>query len=251
MQTKRKIIAGLSLLPMLLLALAASAATVAELTAALADRPEADRARDADRRPAEVLAFAGLQPGMTAMDVMAASGWYTEVLARAVGPDGKVYAENPAWLLTAMKGAAARALTERLADGHLPNVVRADEGLAKGTVPAGSVDLALTALNFHDTYYMAGADAALEQLRQVYAALKPGGVFILIDHVGDPAQDNAKLHRIPPAIAEDLAQEAGFTIEARGEMLAHPADDHTQMVFASGLRGKTDRFVLKLRKPAA
>ena len=128
------------------------------LAAALANanRSAEDTARDAGRKPAEVLAFAGVKPGMTVMDVMAASGWYTEVLSAAVGPEGVVYAENPRWLLNAMNGAPDKALTERLDAGRLINVVRADADLEDGLIPAGSVDVALTALNYHDTYYMSG-----------------------------------------------------------------------------------------------
>ncbi len=217
---------------------------------ALDQRSDADRSRDAARKPAEVLAFAGLEPGMTVIDVMAASGWYTEVLSVAVGPQGVVYAENPAWLLQAMNGASDKALTKRLDNGRLINVVRADEGLDKQLVPAGSADMALTALNYHDTYFMAGEAAAASQMQQVYAALKPGGVFILIDHSGKDGLDNAKLHRIPQGIVEGLARDAGFVIEAEGQMLKHPEDDLTQMVFGRDIRGNTDRFVLKLRKPA-
>jgi predicted methyltransferase len=244
--------------PILLLSLLLCGAAFAggwstqELAAALETpaRSDADRARDADRKPADVLVFAGVEPGMTVMDVMAASGWYTEVLSVAVGPEGRVYAENPAWLLNAMNGAPSKALTTRLADGRLPNVVRADEGLDSASIPAGSVDLALTALNFHDTYFMGGEDAAVGQLEQVFAALKPGGVFILIDHAGNAGLDNAKLHRIPQETVVQLAKDAGFEVAAEGDMLRHAEDDRTQMVFGKGIRGKTDRFVLKLRKPA-
>ncbi len=218
--------------------------------AALDDRLAIDRERDVHRQPAAVLEFAGVQPGMTVIDVMAAGGWYSEVLSVAVGPTGVVYADNPRWLLDAMNGAPAKALGERLKDGRLGNVVRSDEGLEQGNIEAGSIDLALTALNFHDTYYNAGEDAALEQLGRIFTALKPGGVFVLIDHSGQPDLDNARLHRIPQAVAVDLATRAGFVLEAEGEMLKHPEDDLTKMVFGKDIRGKTDRFVLKLRKPA-
>ena len=230
--------------------LAALTAWAGAHTDALANRPAADRERDAGRKPAEVLAFAGVAPGMTVMDVMAASGWYTEVLSAAVGPEGVVYSENPRWLLNAMNGAPDKALTERLEGGRLINVVRADAGLEDGLIPAGSVDVALTALNYHDTYYMSGEAAAAAQMRAVYQALKPGGVFILIDHAGKAGMDNAKLHRMEQATAEALARDAGFTVDARGQMLRNPDDDLSKMVFAKDLRGKTDRFVLKLRKPA-
>ncbi len=222
----------------------------ADLAAALssADRSEADVARDEARKPAEVLVFAGIEPGMTLMDVMAAGGWYTEVLAVAAGPEGTVYAENPPWLIEAMDGRVVQALEKRLADNRLPNVIRADEGLDNGAIKPGSVDVALSALNIHDTYDKFGRDAALKQMTQVYTALKPGGVFVLIDHSGKAGLNNKQLHRIEQHIMESIAKDAGFTLEAEGQMLKHPEDDLTQMVFAKDLRGFTDRFVLKLRK---
>ncbi|MGI9331334.1 MAG: class I SAM-dependent methyltransferase [Gammaproteobacteria bacterium] len=222
-----------------------------ELAAALAaGRAEAETARDAARKPAEVLAFAEVAPGMTVMDVMAASGWYTEVLSVAVGPDGTVYAENPRWLLEAMNGAPDKALTKRLAGDRLPNVERKDAGLEDGTVPADSVDVALTALNFHDTVDRSGEEAGVRQLNQVYAALKPGGVLILIDHSGSPENDNKKLHRMLESDLKALVEQTEFIMEAEGGMLRNPDDDMSAMVFGKDIRGKTDRFVWKLRKPA-
>ncbi len=225
--------------------------TTPDLVAVLSsgDRSDADMARDEARKPAEVLVFAGVEPGMTVLDVMAAGGWYSEVIATAVGPEGTVYAENPSWLIDGMGGRVVQALEKRLADNRLPNVIRADEGLDKGTIEAGSVDIALSALNMHDTYDQFGRNAALEQMTRIYTTLKPGGVFILIDHSGKAGLNNKQLHRIEQHIIEGIAKDAGFILEAEGQMLRHPEDDLTKMVFAKGLRGYTDRFVLKLRKP--
>ena len=222
---------------------------VAVAQLASAERSDADKSRDAARKPAEVIAFAGVKPGMTVVDVMAATGWYTEVLSEAVGPEGTVYAENPQWLVEAMGGRMIQGLEKRLAGDRLPNVIRADNGLTSGLIKPNSVDVALTALNIHDTYYRDGEEATVELMKQVKNVLKPGGVFIVIDHIGNPDGDNAKLHRIPEQIVKDLAVKAGFEIAGEGDMLRHPEDDHTKMVFAKGMRGNTDRFVLKLRKP--
>jgi predicted methyltransferase len=237
----------------LLAAAPATAWTTDELQAALdaSSRAQADKDRDAFRKPAEVLVYGGVEPGMTVMDVMAAGGWYTEVLSVAVGPEGTVYADNPGWLLEAMNGAPAKALSERLAGNRLTNVKRADRWLEQGLIPAGSIDVVVTALNFHDTYGRAGGEAALNQLRQVYAALKPGGVLILIDHSGKAGMDNAKLHRIEEPLVREMAKEAGFTVAGEGGMLRHPEDDMTTMVFMKDIRGRTDRFVLKLVRPEA
>jgi len=222
-----------------------------ELAAALDNpgRVQADKDRDAARKPADVIAFSGIESGMSVLDVMASAGYYTEVLSVAVGEDGTVYAQNPIRMLQFRDGATDKALTARLADERLANVVRLDGSMDEIDIAAGSVDAALTALNFHDTYYMAGNDAAVGLLRQIHGKLKPNGVLILIDHVGSPGQDNAKLHRIPKQIVVDLVTEAGFVVEADSDVLSHPEDDKTQMVFGKDIRGKTDRFVLKLRKP--
>ena len=251
MKTSRK---WLSLISVLIIGLiyagsiSADTWSAADLTAALDNpaRSEADKGRDVARKPAEVLAFIGVEPGMTVLDIAASAGWYTEVLSVAVGEDGTVYSQNTLATLERRDGANDKALTTRLADDRLPNVMRADGEIS--AIEAGSIDIAFTALNFHDTYNFAGAEAAAALLAEIYAVLKPGGVLGFIDHAGDPEQNNTKLHRIPKQIVMDLATESGFIVEAESDVLAHPEDDRTEMVFGE-IRGKTDRFVLKLRKP--
>ena len=227
---------------------AADTWSTADLAAALSAsaRSDADKDRDVARKPAEVLVFIEIEPGMTVLDIAASAGWYTEVLSIAVGEDGTVYSQNLQAALERRNGANDKALTARLADDRLPNVVRADGEI--GAIEPGSIDVAFTALNFHDTYNFAGAEAAAALLAEFYAVLKPGGVLALIDHAGDPDQNNTKLHRIPKQIVVDLAADSGFILEAESDALAHPEDDRTEMVFGE-IRGKTDRFVLKLRKP--
>ena len=220
-----------------------------DLAAALDNpgRMQPEKDRDVGRKPADVIAFSGIEPGMTVLDVMASAGYYTEVLSVAVGESGTVYAQNPIRMLQFRDGATDKALTARLADERLANVVRLDGPMED--IEAGSVDAAFTALNFHDTYYMAGNDAAIGLLKELLGKLKPNGVLILIDHVGDPAKDNAKLHRIPKQVVLDLVTDAGFVVEADSDVLGHPEDDKSQIVFGKDIRGKTDRFLLKLRKP--
>ena len=223
----------------------------AALTARLAssERPETDRARDAGRRPAEVVSFLGVKPGMTVIDLVAAGGYYTEVMSLAVGPEGKVYAQNSAFVLKLRDGANEKAISARLAGGRLANVERLDRSLADTGLEPGSVDAAITALNFHDIFNGSGRDASISFLKATYALLEPGGVLGLIDHHGVAGNDNAKLHRIQRELVVDAIRESGFVIEAEGEMLRNPADDHTRGVFDPEIRGKTDRFVLRLRKP--
>ena len=211
-------------------------------------RPKADRDRDADRKPADTLAFFGVEKGMTVVDVVAAGGYFTEVLSIAVGPGGKVYMQNPPAMLKFRDGAYDKAATERVAGNRLPNVVRVDSDFPAKAIAPGSVDFAITAMNLHDVY---NGDAAAGEafLKAVFDVLKPGGVFGVIDHVGKAGSNNTSLHRMPKQSAVDAAKKAGFTVDAESPLLAHPNDDHTKAVFDPTLRGKTDQFMLKLRKP--
>jgi predicted methyltransferase len=213
------------------------------------ERSDEDKARDVHRKPTEVLEFLGLKPGDTVVDVWAAGGWYTEVLSNAVGDDGHVYSQNPPRVLKFRDGVHDKVLTARLADGRLGNVERTDVPLASGAIAANSINFAITALNFHDVYNKSGAEAAVEFMASVYAVLKPGGVFGVIDHAGNADVDNTDIHRIDPELAKAAATEAGFIVEAESDLLSHPDDDHTKMVFDPTLRGETDRFILRLRKP--
>ena len=237
-----------------LAAFVTGAAAHADLAAALAsgDRAAEDRARDAGRKPAEVVAFLGIGSGMTVMDLIAAGGYYTEVLSLAVGPTGRVYAQNPPRVLQFRDGANEKALSARLADGRSPNVERVDQAdlTATGIAP-GSLDAAITALNFHDLYNRdGGPEAAAGFLAGVRALLKPGGVLGLIDHVGDPEQDNASLHRLDVAAARPILEAAGFEIES-SDLLRNAEDDHMMRVFDPAIRGRTDRVLYRLTKPTA
>lgn len=229
--------------------MAAAPATLSELLAS-DSRSAEDRARDAARKPADVIAFLGIKPGMRAMDVIAAGGYYTEVLSLAVGPEGHVVAQNPQAVLEFREGANEKAISARLAGNRLPNVSRVNGGFDAVSTADGQFDAAITALNFHDLYNGQGPEVALGALQAIYGLLKPGGVFGLIDHVGAADADNAALHRIETAKAVETAEAAGFVLEGQSDVLHNMGDDHTQGVFAEGLRGNTDRFVLKLRKPA-
>ena len=231
-------------------------AVLADETRMLADelsnapnRSDDDKARDAQRKPAQVLMFLGLRTGDTVLDIWSSGGWYSEVLSIAVGPDGKVLSQNSPAVLAFRDGYYDQALSARLDGDRLPNVERINTTVAEAGITPASIDFALTALNFHDVYDRQGKEGAAEFLTSLFDALKPGGTLGLIDHVGNPDADNTSLHRIEPSLVDEVAVEAGFIIEAKSDLLAHPEDDHTKGVFDPTLRGDTDRFILRLRKP--
>jgi predicted methyltransferase len=218
---------------------------VTRMRAALAspDRPAAEKERDAARKPIETVQFLGLETGQTALDVIAAGGWFTEVLSAAVGPTGKVYSQNPGFFTSRPGFAEAEAARV----SRLGNVTPIHGDVADGNIN-GQVDVAITALNLHDLYNgQNGEAAAVAFAKGVYDALKPGGVFGVIDHVGIAGQDNAAFHRIQLQQAKDVLTKAGFTIEAESDILKNPADDHTKGVRDVG--GRSDQFLIRARKP--
>ncbi len=244
---------SLAILSLILAACASTDQATVDHAALLGDqltnsgRSDEDKSRDAGRKPAEVLAFLGVQPGMTTMDVMASGGWYTEVLSVAVGPKGKVYAHNLPSFLQFRDGFYDKAISARLADNRLANVIRLDAPMQDTGIEPGSVDVAVTALNLHDIYNNS-EDNAVAMLKVLHGLLKSGGVLGVIDHRGDAGADNRALHRMQEAQAIEVAEAAGFEVTS-SEILASTEDDHTKMVFAPAIRGKTDRFLLKLTKP--
>jgi predicted methyltransferase len=244
----RRTWAGVAALVAMSLATTSQAAgnnwTVDELTKALStpSRSQADRDRDANRKPAALMHFLGVERGMTALDLIAGGGYVTEVLSLTVGPSGKVYMQNP----PAMRGRGAE---ERLANGRLSNVVYVEGNLPNPAMPAASADVAITAMNFHDIYSRGGAAAGEAFMKGVYDALKPGGVFGVIDHAANEGADASGLHRIAKQRAIECAKAAGFVVEAESDILANPADDRTKAVRDAEVRGRTDQFTLKLRKP--
>ncbi|MDG1444075.1 MAG: methyltransferase domain-containing protein [Pseudomonadales bacterium] len=143
------------------------------------------------------------------------------------------------------EGYNVKALSARLSNNRLANVVRLDTELTDLQLTANSLDAAFTALNLHDVYNRS-PEAAVDMLSNIKSLLKPGGIMGVVDHNGDPSQDNAKLHRMTQSQAIEVAEKAGFIVES-SDVLANPNDDKSQNVFAS--RGATDRFVLKLTKP--
>jgi predicted methyltransferase len=221
--------------------------TLAELLASDA-RPAADRERDAGRKPADVLAFLGVEPGMDVIDLIAAGGWYTEVMSVAVGPEGSVTAQNPGWMRAFRDGGVVAGLDERIG-ARLSNVTRLDNEWSELKMMEPQFDVAFSALNFHDAYYMESPEAAAEMATAVLNVLRPGGVFGIIDHAGNADGDNAQLHRINRDLVVEIVTGAGFELDAESDLLANTADGHILGVFAEGMRGQTDRFLLRFHKP--
>jgi predicted methyltransferase len=213
------------------------------------DRHEFDLRRDAARKPYELFRFLGLDEGMVALDVGAYAGYTTEMLSAAVGPTGKVYSHNTEKVLkTYARGYYDRTMTERLANDRLPNVVlhlREYDDLGLDN----EVDVAFLGNLLHDFYYRDGEQSAVAFLQSIHAALKPGGVLGVMDHVGREDADNARLHRMAPTLARDLLEQAGFAIDAESELFANPDDDYSLMVYNDAVYLRTDRFLFRARKP--
>lgn len=214
------------------------------------ERSESDRARDAGRHPADVIEFLGIKQGMHVIDVIAAGGYYTEVLSLAVGDKGHVVAHNPPVVLQFRDGANEKAISARLADDRLPNVTRLDKDFEDLVPDDGPFDVAITALNFHDLYNRRGPEATVSILKTIASLLKPGAIFGIIDHVGEAGADNTELHRIEISKVLESIEAAGLVVEADSDLLRNEVDDHSLSVFDQAIRGRTDRFLLKVRTPA-
>ena len=209
-------------------------------------RPDADKARDAGRKPAEVVSFLGIEEGMTVVDLIAAAGYYTEVLSHAVGSSGTVYMQNAA--LTGDRGQrTTAAINERLANNRLSNVQRLNRNPDSLGLPANSVDAAIIALEFHELYLSDNPNAPAEFLAEMRRVLKPGGVLGIIDHAGSPPFDPGPLHRALESQVVADVQAAGMFAAASSRILRNPDDDRSAGVFGD-LRGATDRFLLKVVK---
>ena len=240
----------------LLFAVPANAATAAlDMNAAVVKpgRPAEALAMDASRKPAQVLSFLGLRPGMSAADIMTGSGYWAEIMANAVGAKGHVTAFEPQQFYTAPD--EQKTWSAMLA--RRPDIQFVRYPFETFTSAPRSFDFAMISLNYHDLYwesakYKIPRSDPTVFLRTLYAAMKPGGIVGLIDHVGPAGDTRAivdKLHRIDPETVKADFRAAGFVLEAESPLLANPADDHTKLVFDPSIRGKTDRFVYRFRKP--
>ncbi|HET9693292.1 MAG TPA: methyltransferase domain-containing protein [Steroidobacteraceae bacterium] len=227
-----------------------------EAAFASAERPATDREQDARRHSREVLEFLGVKPGMHVIDVFSAGGYNTELLARAVGVKGQVVAyNNPAYARY-----AAKAIDERYRDARLGNVRQVTAEVDELDLAPNSLDAALFVMSYHDVYFRpkdGGFDRmnGEELLARIRKALKPGGVVVVQDHVanagGDPKEVADELHRIDPAVVRRDFERAGFEFDGSSDVLKHPEDDHGKLVFDEAIRGRTDQFVYRFRKPVS
>jgi predicted methyltransferase len=205
-------------------------------------RPAADVSRDADRKPAELLAFAGVHKGMAIVELAPGGGYFTRILTGAVGSSGHVYA------IAAHPSPALQDLAQHRAN---LTIVTA----APGTIPVQRpVDLVWTTLNYHDfkNSKLPTGDAALGYDREAFRVLKPGGAYLIVDHEAAPgagATQTSTLHRIEDSIVRQEVEGAGFKLDSQSNLLRNVADDHTAKVVDASIRGKTDQFILRFRKP--
>ena len=233
---------------------AAHAKSPDAIAAAMADpnRPDADKQRDANRKPAETLAFAGVKPGDRVAELFPGGGYFTRLFSKIVGAAGHVYALVPAPSPNAPPDApdfAAR-VKAIAADPNYSNVSVVVEPFAQ-LKPPEPVDLVWTSQNYHDLHNFPGVDLTVfNQL--VFEALKPGGIYLILDHTAEPgsgARDTATLPRIDPETVKKEVLAAGFVFVGGSELLRQADDPHTVKVFDPSIRGKTDQFIFKFRKP--
>ena len=217
---------------------------------ALADpsRPARDRELDAQRRPGEVLRFAGVRPAQTIAEFLPGGGYYTRLLSDVVGASGKVYAlETTTWGDDTVK--ATRAV---LSEPGRKNVLLDLAPLGSFHLPE-PVDLFWTSLNYHDLHVPRYAHVDMAAFnKSVFAALKPGGIYLIVDHAAAPgsgASAAPTLHRIEEATVVEEVTAAGFRLLGRSDLLRHPSDAHTRNVFDPSVRWRTDRFILKFERP--
>jgi predicted methyltransferase len=218
-------------------------------------RTDKDRARDEGRRPAAVLDYFGIAPGMSVLDMFSGGGYYTELLSYCVGSDGLVVSHTN----SAYANFVGDEAVNRYANDRLPNVELLLAENNELELPIDKFDAVMMILAYHDIYYVDPDNGWPEingpqLLDELYASLKPGGILAVVDHyaaAGSPRETGGTLHRIDPAIVRDEIQAAGFVFAGGSDALRNEADDHSLHMGNPEVRGKTDRFVMKFTKPGA
>jgi predicted methyltransferase len=252
MKRKLMLVASLATLFGATAAIAAASKTPDYVTASIGDsaRPDADKKLDPERLPADMLAFAGIKPGMKVMDLIPGTGYFTRLFAKAVGKDGYVYSYQPAEFDAFYKGKPPP--IKAVAAGY--SNVSVIEAPINSLVAPETLDVVWTSQNYHDLHdsFAKPADLAVIN-KQVFAALKPGGHYIILDHAaaaGSGLRDTETLHRIDEATVKQEVQAAGFKLVGESNVLRNPKDPHDKLVFDPSIRHHTDQFILKFMKPA-
>ncbi|WP_375203573.1 class I SAM-dependent methyltransferase [Hyphococcus sp.] len=215
----------------------------------LPSRPVEDHADDALRKPANVLAYMDVRPGMKIFEMEAGSGYYTELLSPLVGPKGEVVMHSPepfdAFLGDAIANRAEGLDNVRVTKSNFDDLDAED----------GSMDMVTWILGPHDLYYTpGGAELGDDEtaFAEIMRILKPGGDFIVLDHAatpGSPRSTGGTVHRIDPALVLEMATEAGFMLAGESDVLRNPDDNYDANIFEPEVRRKTDRFLYKFKKP--
>jgi predicted methyltransferase len=215
-------------------------------------RPADDVARDANRKPGETLAFLGVRPGMKVADYIANSGYFTRLFADVAGPKGHVYAVELNEIVGFANVAKGYADLKTWA-ADKPNVTVTTTPIADSMSFPEKLDLFWIAQNSHDLHdkFLGPVDVPAFN-RKVFAALKPGGLYVVLDHsaaAGASDDVTETLHRIQEDRVKREVLAAGFELIGESKLLANPADPRTKGVFDESIRGRTDQFILKFRKP--
>jgi predicted methyltransferase len=233
---------------------AAGTASPQDVAAALADpaRPQSDVQLDALRKPGEIIGFAGLKPGDRIADFMPGNAYFTRIFSHLVGPTGRVYAFLPAEQLANCAPEEVAATRALVGDPRYVNVTVLTGATSLCRIP-DLLDVVWTAQDYHDLHdkFMAPTDIARFNAA-VFRSLKPGGIYLIIDHAAAPGsglRDTETLHRIDPESIRAEVTAAGFVFEAESTVLRNPADSHALPVFDPVIRHKTDQVILKFRKP--
>ena len=226
----------------------------AALAAAVANtsRPNSDTTQDADRKPEQTLAFSGIKPGDRVADYVADSGYFTRLFASVVGSKGHVYAVEPTAFFKYPHFVKEVAELEGYAVTHA-NITVTTAAALEGLKFPEKLDLFWISQNYHDLHdeFMGPVDTTAFN-KAVYSALKPGGVYVVLDHsaaLGAPANVTETLHRIESSTVRREVEAAGFKFDSESSILANPSDPRTAKVFDQTIRGHTDQFILKFRKP--
>jgi predicted methyltransferase len=209
-----------------------------------------DRSKDARRKAAESLAFMAVRPGSVIFDMEAGSGYWSEILARATGPSGRVTLQNP----PAFQGRLGPLLDARMSANGLANMRKSYTNFDALEAPTGSVDMVTWVQGPHELYFTpptGSLGSPTKTFQEIARILKRGGVFIVIDHsaaAGQPASTGQTLHRIDPVLTIASAAAVGLVLERRGGFLANPNDPKTKSAFDASIRGNTDQHALRFVK---